>query len=427
MPAAGSASTATISWSPIRSIAASEDKHDVIGREIRRRAGESRQRHHGQDARRRAGAGGRGAENVPHQSAGRAQGRGTQTRRRLGRYAGAVPDRQEIRRRRPRRRLDRAQARRAPREPPPSPLRRVFHRAQGPRPYLYRGRRSGVRRRRRDLFAARLLARLQQHVGRGRGAGLGLDGRRLDRGLGLRSASGQPQMKLWEDPRVAKGMTAQLAARRQRLAAGEKPLGWKMGFGAPGAMKLLQTSGPLSGYLLQSALLSSGATVDVKGWTQLVAEPEIGVRLGADLPTGGDAAAAPAAIASLTPAIELADLDLAGGPDAVEPILSRNIFQRRVLLSAQSRDGGDTAGLVSRVFRRGKLAAETAEPEALTGKVADLLVHLADMLGAFGERLRAGDLVICGSTVPPPLIEADEVEFRHALEPIGNVAVRFTR
>jgi 2-keto-4-pentenoate hydratase len=234
-------------------------------------------------------------------------------------------------------------------------------------------------------------------------------------------------MKLWEDPRVVKGMTAQLAERRQRLAAGEKPLGWKMGFGAPGAMKLLQTEGPQSGYLLASALLSSGATVDVKGWTQPVAEPEIGVRLGADLAPGADAAAARAVIASLTPAIELADLDLAGSPDAVEPILSRNIFQRRVLLSTASRNGGDTAGLVSRVFRRGMLAGETATPEALTGKVTDLLVHLAAMLGAFGERLRAGDLVICGSTVPPPLIEADEVEFRYALDPIGEVAVRFTR
>ena len=50
-----------------------------------------------------------------------------------------------------------------------------------------------VGRRRRGLFAARLLARLQQHVGRGRGAGLGLDGRGLDRGFRLRSASGESQ------------------------------------------------------------------------------------------------------------------------------------------------------------------------------------------------------------------------------------------
>ena len=43
-------------------------------------------------------------------------------------------------------------------------------------------------RRRRGLFAARRLARLQQHVERGRGAGLGLDGRGLDRGFRLRGA-----------------------------------------------------------------------------------------------------------------------------------------------------------------------------------------------------------------------------------------------
>ena len=54
-----------------------------------------------------------------------------------------------------------------------------------------------VGRRRRGLFAARLLARLQQHLGRGRRAGVGLDGRGLDRGLGVRggdeSARSRPQ------------------------------------------------------------------------------------------------------------------------------------------------------------------------------------------------------------------------------------------
>ena len=64
---------------------------------------------------------------------------------------------------------------------------------QRPRPHLYRRRREAVGRRRRDLFAARLLARLQQHVERGRRAGLGLDGRGLDRGLGLRGRSGGAQ------------------------------------------------------------------------------------------------------------------------------------------------------------------------------------------------------------------------------------------
>jgi 2-keto-4-pentenoate hydratase len=237
----------------------------------------------------------------------------------------------------------------------------------------------------------------------------------------------KPPDKPWEDPRIKAGMTAQLAQRRTRIAAGEKPLGWKIGFGAPAAMEKFRLSAPLFGYLMQGALLPSGATASVKGWTQPVAEPEIGVRLGADLAPGLNADAARAAIASLTPAIELADLEFSAADAEVEKVLIRNIFQRHVILSEKSRAGGDTSGLSTRVFRRGKLASETATPEAITGRVADVLVHLADLLGAFGERLRAGDLVICGSTVPPPFIEADETEFSHTLAPIGDVSVRFTR
>jgi len=123
-------------------------------------------------------------------------------------------------------------------------------------------------------------------------------------------------MKAWEDPRVVRGMQAQLARRSERIAAGEKPLGWKLGFGAPAAQEMLQLKGPLVGYLMEGALLAPGARVDVTTWTQVVAEPEIGVRLGANLGAGADRAAAQAAIASLTPAIELADL---APPSAAAP------------------------------------------------------------------------------------------------------------
>ena len=68
-------------------------------------------------------------------------------------------------------------------------------------------------------------------------------------------------MKLWEDPRIVRGMKAQLAERRQRIAAGEAPLGWKLGFGAPASMERLKIPAPICGYLMQSGLLPSGATV----------------------------------------------------------------------------------------------------------------------------------------------------------------------
>jgi len=56
-------------------------------------------------------------------------------------------------------------------------------------------------------------------------------------------------MNLWDDARVARGMRAQLALRRQRLDAGDAPLGWKVGFAAPAMLKRLDITGPLVGFL----------------------------------------------------------------------------------------------------------------------------------------------------------------------------------
>jgi 2-keto-4-pentenoate hydratase len=231
----------------------------------------------------------------------------------------------------------------------------------------------------------------------------------------------------WNDPRVKRGMQAQLARRAERMGAGEKPLGWKIGLGAPAAMANLGTSRPQVGYLLQSALLSSGAQVNVKGWTQPGAEPEIAVQISSDVAPGTDAATARAAIAALMPAIELIDLDSAPTAENLDTVLAGNMFQRHVLLGEGRRGGGETADLSAHVFRRGKPATEAADPEALTGKVPNLLVHLANTLNAFGESLKAGDIVICGSTVPMPLIEPDETEFDYELRPIGAASVRFVR
>lgn len=103
-----------------------------------------------------------------------------------------------------------------------------------------------------------------------------------------------------------------------------------------------------------------------------------------------------------------------------------DIFQRHVVLCGNTRFGGGVEGLTSRVFRRGTEVNATTNPEALTGKVVDIVALVANTLAAFGEKLSAGDVVITGSITPPVMIEPDETEFTHALDPIGEVTVKFT-
>ena len=234
-------------------------------------------------------------------------------------------------------------------------------------------------------------------------------------------------MNAWDHPLIKKGMTAQLATRRARIAAGETPLGWKVGLGAPASLEKLRIAAPAVGFLMQSALLPSGTTVSLKGYVRPVAEPEIAVRMARNLGAGTTASQALAAIESIRPAIELADLDPVPAHDNLDVVLAGDIYQRHVLLGDKSRAGASLDGIVSRVMRHGAEVNRTADPEALTGKMGDIVAHVANTLAAFGETLSAGDFIITGSITPPPMIEADETSFVHAVDPIGEVRVTFTR
>ena len=88
------------------------------------------------------------------------------------------------------------------------------------------------------------------------------------------SDHGEARVNAWDDPRIARGMARQLEQRRARIAAGETPLGWKVGLGAKGAMERLGITMPLVGYMMQKSLLPNGSAASVAGWTQPVAEPE---------------------------------------------------------------------------------------------------------------------------------------------------------
>jgi 2-keto-4-pentenoate hydratase len=230
-----------------------------------------------------------------------------------------------------------------------------------------------------------------------------------------------------DNPLIKNGLTAQLAKRRARIAAGETPLGWKVGFGAPAAMQRLGLAAPAVGFLMQSAILPSGGSTSFKGYTKPVAECEIAVRMATDLPGGTSGSDALAAVKEILAAIELADLDPLPTPDNLDAVLAGDIYARHVVLGGASRAGGSVAGLTSRLIRRGAETASTTDPEALTGKLPDIVAHVANTLAVFGETLAAGDIIITGSITPPIMLETDETELTYALDPIGEVSVKFTR
>jgi 2-keto-4-pentenoate hydratase len=249
-----------------------------------------------------------------------------------------------------------------------------------------------------------------------------MERRGLARGRRVRAVRGAGLTPPWDDERVARGMRAQLERRRARLEAGDEPLGWKIGFGSPSSLERLALEGPLVGFLTRASLVASGSTVSVGRWTSAAAEPELALYVRADVAGGAGRKEARAAIGSLGPALELADV--AGPTDDVEEILAGNIFHRAAILGPASaaRAAGCVAGLEALLVQNGREVARTSDVEALTGEIVGLVCHVAEVLAAFGERLRAGDVVIAGSVVPPLSVSTgDDLQFE--LVPLGAVAV----
>ena len=228
----------------------------------------------------------------------------------------------------------------------------------------------------------------------------------------------------WDDPRIKRGMQQQLRWRRELLAAGKAPLGWKLAFGGPAALERLRINAPLVGFLMADAVVASGSTISFAGWKKPAAEPELTVYLGKDLSSGADRETTMGAIAGLGAAIELADVD--HPPDDVEGTLARNIYQRHVILGGcdATRPGGNLSGLNARVFRSGAEIANTSDLQALTGELISTVGHVANLLAHFGETLRAGQIIIAGSITLPIWVQPGETIGFH-LEPLNPIFINF--
>lgn len=218
----------------------------------------------------------------------------------------------------------------------------------------------------------------------------------------------------WDDPRVQAGMATLLEKRRQLIADGATPIGWKLAFGTEVAMSKLGTSGPVVGFLTDRTLIAPGGECSVAGWTAPKLEPEIAIHLGA----GGEG------VAGISAAIELADADLP--PTELEAVLAGDIYHRAVVHDRAAAPTPLVHPIAARIERDGAEYATAADAEAEVGRIEDLAAWTVAYLRHFGVETAEGEIVISGSVVP--LLDiAPGQHLRHELGGVGALSVAITQ
>jgi 2-keto-4-pentenoate hydratase len=202
-------------------------------------------------------------------------------------------------------------------------------------------------------------------------------------------------------------MRAQLERRAALLAAGAKPLGWKVGFNVPATQERLGIDRPLAGFLTSAALLQNGGSYSLAG-APAIAESEVAVELGTDARS----------IAALLPALEVAyPPDLAR---EVDDMLAGNIFHRAVAFGPRVEAAAPGA---ARILVNGE--QRHAVPADETGRRLNEMVEaIAGRLAEAGEELRPGERIITGVIAPPPAVEPGD-RVRLELEALGAVELSF--
>ena len=198
---------------------------------------------------------------------------------------------------------------------------------------------------------------------------------------------------------IETGTQAMLTRRREILAQGAEPIGWKVGFNVPDIQRKLGIDAPLAGFLTTDSLIESD-------WDEypIVVESEVAVELGDD----------GRSIVALLPALELADppdLDL-----ELEQILAGNIFHRAVAFGPRVETTEPGPG---RILVNGE-----EQHSVSAGGLTEMVDAVAARLEAAGEQLRPGERIITGVLAPPhKAAQGDRI--RLEIDGIGAVELQF--
>jgi 2-keto-4-pentenoate hydratase len=186
--------------------------------------------------------------------------------------------------------------------------------------------------------------------------------------------------------------------------------GYKIGLTTPIMQQLCGVDEPVYGAIFAGEVHHVRAELAVRNYCRLGIETEIAVRLGEDLPRGGDRDRVAAAVESCTAAMELLeDLRHDYKRLSAAAMVAGNVWNAGIVVGPPVADWRrfDLAQLTARLVINGSEIGHGSGGDVM-GNPLNALAWLADKLAAAGTPLKRGMIVMTGSMVPihfpPPAI-----------------------
>jgi 2-keto-4-pentenoate hydratase len=178
--------------------------------------------------------------------------------------------------------------------------------------------------------------------------------------------------------------------------------GYKIGLTTPIMQSLCGVDEPCYGAIFANEVHRRRAELATSNYCRLGIETEIAVRLGENLPQGGDTGRVGAAVESVMAAIELLeDLRHDYKRLSAAAMVAGNVWNAGIVLGEPVTDWRrlDLAEATARLTINGREIGQGRGGDVM-GNPLNALVWLANKLAAAGTPLKAGMVVMTGSMVP---------------------------
>jgi 2-oxo-3-hexenedioate decarboxylase len=211
---------------------------------------------------------------------------------------------------------------------------------------------------------------------------------------------------------------------QDRLDAGERIVGAKLGLTSRAKQQAMGVSFPSYGWLTSDMAAPTGEQLDLEPLIHPRAEPEVAFLLGSEVATPATVQSVLAATKAVFGAIEIIDSRYEDFRFTLPDVIADNASSARFLLGSVGlppEDAGDLR-LIGVVLRKDGEVMATAAGGAVMGHPAASVAWLVNQLAERGEKLPAGSIVLSGGlTAPVPVTRGSVVSAE--FDGLGTVEV----
>jgi 2-keto-4-pentenoate hydratase len=211
-----------------------------------------------------------------------------------------------------------------------------------------------------------------------------------------------------------------------RVAAGARVVGHKIGLTSPAVQQQLGVGQPDYGTLLDEMEIADGAAVDAGAYIAPRIELELAFELAEPLPSAGVTAEdVRRATARVRPSLELVDSRVRDWRIRLADTVADAASSAAFVLG----DGGcppaefNPTDVPAELWRGAELV-ESGHSSAVLGDPCASVAWLANVLGALGEHLQAGQVILSGACTRMVDVHPGD-RFRGVLAGLGEVSVTF--